>query len=148
VTLAAVHHMALACQDPIAVERYYTKHFGFRRSRVISLGDTQIVFICAGPSYLELFKAKEPRPSARIQGDGPWYPEWRHIAFKVDNVDAKLAEMGPDAQITLGPFDFDAFIPGWRTVWVADPEGNIVEISQGYEDQRDVPQLEPPAGHD
>ena len=30
--------------------------------------------------------------------------------------------------------DFDAFIPGWRTVWVADPDGNIVEISQGFKD--------------
>jgi len=49
-------------------------------------------------------------------------------------VDAKLAEMGDAARITLGPFDFDAFIPGWRTVWVADPEGNIVEITQGYVD--------------
>ena len=46
-----------------------------------------------------------------------------------------LAEMGKDAVITLGPFSFDAVIPGWRTVWVSDPEGNIVEISQGYKDQ-------------
>ncbi len=38
-----------------------------------------------------------------------------------------------------GPFDFDAFIPGWRTVWVADPEGNIVEITQGYQDEENPP---------
>ncbi len=66
----------------------------------------------------------------------------RHIAFQVENVDAKLAEMGDDANITLGPMDFDAFIPGWRTVWIADPEGNIVEISQGYKDQANPPALE------
>jgi glyoxylase I family protein len=59
----------------------------------------------------------------------------------VDNVDAKLAEMGEDARITLGPLDFDAFITGWRTVWVADPNGNIVEISQGYVDQENPPLL-------
>jgi glyoxylase I family protein len=59
----------------------------------------------------------------------------------VDNVEAKLAEMGEDARITLGPLDFDAFIPGWRTVWVADPDGNIVEISQGYVDQENPPLL-------
>jgi glyoxylase I family protein len=40
--------------------------------------------------------------------------------------------MGPDAHVTAGPMSFDAIIPGWRTVWVADPDGNIVEISQGY----------------
>ncbi|MDI9547412.1 MAG: VOC family protein, partial [Chloroflexota bacterium] len=53
----------------------------------------------------------------------------------VDSVDAKLAEMGDDAVVTLGPLDFDDFIPGWRTVWVADPDGNIIEISQGFADQ-------------
>jgi glyoxylase I family protein len=58
----------------------------------------------------------------------------------VDDVDAKLAEMGNDAKITLGPVDFDNVIPGWRTAWLADPEGNIVEISQGYVDQENPPQ--------
>jgi len=43
--------------------------------------------------------------------------------------------MGDDAVITLGPLDFDTFIQGWRTVWIKDPEGNIVEISQGYKDE-------------
>ncbi len=66
----------------------------------------------------------------------------RHIAFQVENVDAKLAEMGDAAKITLGPLDFDGFIPGWRTVWISDPEGNIVEISQGYKDQAHPPALE------
>lgn len=50
-------------------------------------------------------------------------------------MDAALAAMGADARVTLGPFDFGAFIPGWRTVWVADPDDNIVEISQGYTDE-------------
>ncbi|MBE2271758.1 MAG: VOC family protein, partial [Anaerolinea sp.] len=65
----------------------------------------------------------------------------RHLAFKVDSIDAKLAEMGSDAQVTLGPLDFSDFIPGWRTVWVADPEGNIVEISEGFRDQENPPAL-------
>jgi glyoxylase I family protein len=141
VTTAVVHHMALACQDPIAIERYYTKHFGFQRGRVIPVGDTQIVFIKLGDTYLELFQAKEALPQARAGGDGPWYPEWRHIAFKVANVDAKLAEMGDEAVVTLGPFSFDAFIPGWRTVWLSDPEGNIIEVSQGFVDEDNPPPL-------
>jgi glyoxylase I family protein len=128
-------HITLNCKDPIAVEKFYTKHFGFRRGRVIPLGDQQIVFIKLGQAYIELFQADGDRPVPPAGGDGPHFPGTRHIAFKVDNVDAKLAEMGADAKITLGPLDFDAFIPGWRTVWVSDPEGNIVEISQGYVDE-------------
>ena len=128
-------HVAIACRDPLATERFYSTYFGFTRARVIPLGTDQIVLIKSGNTYLELFRAKERAPISAASQDGPWYPGWRHIAFQVDNVDAKLAEMGEDARITLGPLDFDAFIPGWRTVWVADPEGNIVEISQGYVDE-------------
>ena len=135
------NHIALACEDPEAIERYYTKHFGFRRARVIPLGSEQIVFIKSGDVYLELFKAREARPVPAAGGDGPWYPGVRHLAFKVDDVDAKLIAMGAAATITLGPMSFDDFIPGWRTAWVADPEGNIVEISQGYVDQENPPPL-------
>jgi glyoxylase I family protein len=134
-------HVAISCKDPLATERFYSKYFGFKRARVIPLGSDQIVFIKSGDTYLELFRSKEQAPIPPADQDGPWYPGWRHIAFQVDNVDAKLAEMGEDARITLGPLDFDDFISGWRTVWVADPNGNIVEISQGYVDQENPPSL-------
>jgi glyoxylase I family protein len=131
--------MGIACKDPIALEKFYAKHFGFKRARVVPLGDTQIVFIKSGNVYLELFQAKEDSPIAPFKEDGPWYPGWRHIAFAVDNVDAKLAEMGADAKITLGPFNFDDFLKGWRGVWLADPEGNIIELAQGYVDEQNPP---------
>ena len=134
-------HVALSCGDPIATERFYTKHFGFTRARVIPLGAQQIVFIKAGNVYLELFQAEGTPPAPPAAADGPHHAGFRHIAFTVDNVDAAIAAMGADAKVTLGPLSFDDFIPGWRTVWVADPDGNVVEISQGYTDQGNVPQL-------
>jgi glyoxylase I family protein len=57
------------------------------------------------------------------------------LAFKVENVDSKLKAIGEDAIITLGPLSFDAFIPGWRTVWLKDPDDRIIEISQGFTDE-------------
>jgi len=134
-TNAVFHHVAISCKDMAKTERFYSDHFGFRRARVIPLGDTQIIFLRSGDFYLELFAAEGDAPASPAGGDGPHYPGWRHIAFRVDSVDAKLAEMGDDAVVTLGPLDFDDFIPGWRTVWVADPDGNIIEISQGFADQ-------------
>jgi len=126
---------------------FYSRYFGFKRARVIPLGDPadsagprpQIVFIKSGRVYLELFQAVGQAPLPPAGGDGPQYPGLRHLAFKVDDVDAKVAEMGDDARVTLGPLNFDDFIPGWRTVWVADPDGNIIEISQGYVDQENPP---------
>ena len=134
-------HIAISCKDPLAIERYYTRYFGFKRARVIPLGSDQIVFIKCGGMYFELFRAEGESPVPAADKDGPHYPGWRHIAFQVDDVDAKLREMGPDARVTLGPLDFNDFIPGWRTVWLADPEGNIVEVSQGYVDQENPPPL-------
>lgn len=134
-------HVALNCRDPLATERYYTTHFGFRRARVIPLGADQIVFLKAGSVYLELFKAAGDAPGTPPEKDGPAYTGIRHIAFQVDDVKAKLAAMGADATVTLGPLDFGAFIPGWSTAWVSDPDGRIVEISQGYTDQDNPPSL-------
>ena len=134
------HHMGLVCTDIGATERFYTKHFGFTRARVVPLGEgDEIVFLKSGPLYLELFKATAQNPAPAATGTGPDHPGWRHLAFKVEDVDAVLARMGADAKITAGPMGFDAFIPGWRSAWVADPDGNIVEISQGYVDEVDPP---------
>ncbi len=144
-TLQIFSQVALSCQDPIATEKFYTKYFGFKRARVAKLPDgEQIVFIKMADSafYFELFKATEESPIPPAVEDGSKYPGVRHLAFKVDNVDAKLVEMGDDAQVTIQPTNFDDFIPGWRTVWIADPDGRIVEISQGFVDQENPPPLE------
>ncbi len=50
-------------------------------------------------------------------------------------MDAFLAGMGAAAEVTLGPLDFSEFIAGWRTVWLRDPDGVVVEVSQGYRDE-------------
>ena len=134
-------HVAFSCKDPLAIERYYTKHFGFRRVRVYLPGPGQVVMIRAGNLALELFPSTEALPSARVLGAGPDYPGCRHIAFQLDDLDAKLAEMGPDARITLGPLDMGQFIPGMRVAWLADPEDNIVELNQGYVDEENPPAL-------
>ena len=85
--------------------------------------------------YLELFAADSANPLPAAQNDGYTFPSFRHLAFKVENVDSKLKAIGEDAIITLGPLSFDAFIPGWRTVWLKDPDDRIIEISQGFTDE-------------
>lgn len=138
-------HIALNCIDPIATEVFYTQHFGFQRARVAQLPDgSQIVFIKSadGGMYLELFETPENSTALNEVNDGSQDPGIRHLAFKVDDVDAKIAAMGEAAKITLGPLSFDVFIPGWRTVWIADPDGRIVEIGQGFQDEENPLPLE------
>ncbi len=139
-----LHHVGLSCNDPIAVERWYTTHFGFTRGRVYAPGPGQVVMIQANGVYLELFESTEELPTPKVLGAGQDYSGFRHFAFLVDDLDAKLAELGDDCQITLGPLDMGQFIPGMRVAWVADPEGNIVELNQGYVDEDDPPPLPEP----
>ncbi len=144
---ASYAHVGITCKDPLAIERFYTKHFGFKRARLVPLGaDEQIVFIKSGEVYLELFQAKAEAPMPAPQADGYPWPGLRHLAFAVEDVDAKLAEVGAEARVTLGPADFDAWIPGWRGAWIADPEGNIVELSQGYKDEEPAQPVRAAAG--
>ena len=137
-----MHHIGFNCEDPIAIERWYAKHFGFERLRVYLPGPDQVVVIGNGGVALELFPGAGEGPAGHGEKDGPTGRGWRHIAFLVDDVDAKLAEMGEDARITLGPLDMGAFIEGMRVVWISDPEGNIVELNQGYTDETKPPQLD------
>lgn len=134
-------HIALSCKDPLATERFYTTHFGFKRARVYLPGPGQVVVIRSGVLSLELFPSSEALPTPRVLGAGPDYPSVRHFAFLVKDLDAKLAEMGSDAKLALGPLDMGQFIPGMRVAWIADPEDNIVELNQGYVDEENPPAL-------
>ncbi|MEV7418895.1 VOC family protein [Streptomyces sp. NPDC089919] len=128
-------HVGLNCTDQKVTEEFYTRWFGFARARVVDLGASQIVFLRKGDAYLELFPA-DAEPARAAVDDGPRTPgRMRHLAFQTDSVDAFLADLGDGAEVTLGPLDFDDFVCGWRTVWVRDPDGVIVEVSQGFEDE-------------
>ncbi|GII87739.1 glyoxalase [Sphaerisporangium siamense] len=128
-------HVGLNCRDQKATEEFYTRYFGFRRARVAEADGTRVIFLRRGDALLELFPTTAA-PAPEASDDGPATPGvTRHLAFQVDDVDAFLDQAGDDAHITLGPLKFDEYIPGWKTVWVRDPDGLIIEISQGYVDQ-------------
>jgi glyoxylase I family protein len=134
-------HTAITCKDPLNVERWYRKHFSFERARVYAPGPDQVVMVKANAVYLEIFKATKEAPVPEPEGSGYEWPSWRHVAFYIDDLDAKLAEMGHEANLKLGPLDMGQFIPGMRAAWIADPEGNIIELNQGYYDEDDPPFL-------
>jgi len=137
----AMHHIGFNCSDPLVIERWYSTHFGFERLRVYLPGPDQVVVIGNSGVALELFPTDAEAVTARAEQDGPTNPGVRHLAFLVDDLDAKLAEMGDDAKITLGPLDMGGFIEGMRVAWITDPEGNIVELNQGYTDEQNPPPL-------
>lgn len=125
-------HVGLNCRDQAKTGMFYEKYFGFRKTRIVEVEGGQIVFLSSGSISLELFKADGDPPDGDPQKDGVRYAGYRHIAFQVGDIDEKIVELGGDAEITLGPLDLGRYIEGWRVVWVRDPDGRIIEVSQGY----------------
>jgi glyoxylase I family protein len=128
-------HVALNCRNQRTTESFYRKWFGFERARVVPLGAEQVVFLRQGNTYLELFHVTTD-PLKEPAADGPQNTGIvRHVAFQTDDLDTFLGRIGDEVPISLGPLSFDSFIPGWRSVWLIDPDGVIVEVSEGYRDQ-------------
>ena len=50
--------------------------------------------------------------------------------------------MGDDARSRSARSTWARFIEGMRVAWISDPEGNIVELNQGYEDETNPPPLD------
>jgi glyoxylase I family protein len=128
-------HVGLSCRDPQVTADFYTRWFGFGPGRAVPLDGQEILFLRKDDVHLELFPcpvtASQPAGGAGAEVPGVI----RHIAFQTDDVDAFLADMGAAADVTLGPLDFGEYIAGWRTVWLRDPDGVVVEVSQGYRDE-------------
>lgn len=137
-----VAHIGIMAADPIALEKFYSKYFGFERTRVYAPGPDQVVMLKLNDFYLEIFKAAETRQGPAPTEAGPEYPCWRHLCFQVDDLDTTLKEIGNAASVTLGPADMSEFIAGMKVAWLADPEGNIIELNQGYVDEKNPPPLE------
>lgn len=127
--------MGLNCIDPDKIEKFYEKHFGFKRKNVFTKASgEQIIMIGLGNVYLELFKTLQKSCNENSGDTGPQCSGWRHICFSVDNLEEKLSQMGDDLKITHGPTKLDDFVLGMRACWIADPEGNIIELNEGYRD--------------
>ncbi|HOZ29678.1 MAG TPA: VOC family protein [Bacteroidales bacterium] len=127
-------HIGVTCENPSRFEEFYSKYFGFKRVKTImSSNGQEIVFIKNdNNTCIEIFQADENSPVEKPSLDGPHYSAWKHIAFLVESIDDKLKEMGADTVISLGPKTLNEH--GWRAVWIKDPEGNIIELTEGYKE--------------
>jgi glyoxylase I family protein len=130
-------HVGLTCADQDLMERFYVRHFGFTRAAVFPATHGPILMLRSGELFLELFQAREESPLPPPEKDGYPFRGFRHICFAVESVEKALAGLGNEARITMGPLELDRFIPGMKAVWIADPEGNIIELCEGahYENQ-------------
>ncbi len=128
-------HIGLNCIDPIKIEKFYEKHFGFERRNVFKTDSgEEIIMIGDGKTYIELFSTFQVSNRKKSELTGPEGRGWRHICFAVDNLEEKLSQIGEELKITYGPVKLDSFVQGMKACWIEDPEGNVIELCEGYRD--------------
>jgi glyoxylase I family protein len=137
--MASVHHFALVCRDRLAMERFYTKHFGFERVRVFNPGGPdEFVMTRLGGVCLEFFEAKDAAASGPSSALG-----FKHICFEVDRIEPVVEGLNADG-VQTGPIeDCSEHAAGLRACFFTDPDGNTIEILDGWSDQANPPRLHP-----
>ena len=124
--LRQIHHVAIIVSDYKKSRKFYVETLGFqiiRENYRPSRGDYKLDLKLEG-CELELFSASgnPPRPS---------YPEacgLRHLAFRVDDVDAAIAELR-EKGIETEPVRVDEFT-GKRMTFFQDPDGLPLELHE------------------
>ena len=129
----SVHHIALNCRDRAALEAFYTRHFGFRRARVFNAGTpNEFVMLRLGATCLELFQAK---PGDVAQRGGEQTIGFKHLAFEVPDIEAAVRQLAADGVQVDKIIDCTALLPGLKVCFFNDPDGNRLELMQGWRDQ-------------
>lgn len=131
--MSAIQHIALNCGHLATQERFYTKHFGFRRSRAFNAGTPdEFVMLRLGSTCLELFSSKRNEGTVRAHEQPVGF---KHLAFEVPDLDATIANLQADGIKTEAVIDCSRVLAGLRVCFFNDPDGNRLELMQGYKDQ-------------
>ncbi|NQU41845.1 VOC family protein [bacterium] len=129
-----VQHIAFNCIDRKAQEEFYQQHLGFRRVRVINAGQAnEFVMLRQGNTCMEFFSASSPASGAGEQSVG-----FKHLAFQVTDLERKVREIEDAGIQTQGIKDCSHITPGMRVCFFKDPEGNILELMEGWQDDKSL----------
>ena len=130
----AFNHVAFNCRDVAMQERFYIKHFGFRRSRTFRRGTAdEFIMLKLGSMRLELF----PTNSLKVAdcNAGEQAVGFKHLAFDVPELEPVIDSLKKDG-VTCDPIvDCANVSPGLRIVFFRDLEGNIIELMENYADE-------------
>jgi glyoxylase I family protein len=128
------NHIALNCRDVARQEAFYSKHFGFKRSRTFNRGQpNEFIMLKLGTIRLELF----PGDAEKMAGGrgGEQTVGFKHLAFDVPKLEPVLDGMRADGIEPDPIIDVGHLGPGFRIVFFRDPEGNVLELLENYRDE-------------
>jgi len=121
--ILGVGHSAYAVGDMDASMRFYVEQLGLEESFQLHRDDGSlwIVYLYTGNgSFIELFP--EDEPPAENTGS------YKHLCLQVDDMTQTLAELEHRKLEPLGPASVGK--DGNTQAWLADPDGNLIELMQ------------------
>jgi glyoxylase I family protein len=131
-----INHIAFGCRDLARQEKFYTKHFGFKRSRTMKRGTPGEFFMLKlGSIRLEFFPPNPDQPLSPEAKGGEAPVGYRHLAFDVPKLEPVIEALKADG-VSVDPIiELGHLGPGFRIVFFRDPEGNILELMESYCDE-------------
>jgi len=118
-TPMAMHHIHLWVPDPIAAQKWYVDHFGATPGKRAN-------FDTANVPGTEIAFNKVAMPLAPTKGRSV-----DHMGFEVKNIDSFVAKLQAAGIKTDGPIRNSTNASGLRIVYVTDPWGTEIEITEG-----------------
>lgn len=123
--LQALHHTAIICSDYEKSKRFYTEVLGFQIDREVyreARDSCKLDLSLNGHYLIELFSFPSPPPRvSRPEACG-----LRHIAFRVADIEAAIAELNAK-NICPEPIRVDEFT-GKKFTFFADPDDLPIEL--------------------
>ena len=129
--MKTAQHLAMYCRDPKAQEAFYGKHFGFKRVRTFKVDGTEFFIVRLGGMCLEMFQSSDPSAEAGEQTVG-----LGHLAFEAEKLEPAIASLEADGVEVEEIIDCNDLVAGMRVVFFHDPEGNRLELMEGYCDEQ------------
>ena len=114
-----MHHIHLFVSDPVAAQKWYVEHFG-------AVAGKRAQYETANVPGTEITLAKTETPLAPTKGRSV-----DHIGFEVTNIDAFVAKLQASGIKTDAAIRNSANASGLRIVYITDPWGTEIEITQG-----------------
>jgi catechol 2,3-dioxygenase-like lactoylglutathione lyase family enzyme len=118
-TAMQMHHIHLMVSDPLQAQRWYMQNFGATAGK-------RAQYDLANVPGTEITLGKTDTPQAPTKGRS-----LDHIGFEVKNIDAFVAKLQAAGIKTDGAIRNSANATGLRIVYVTDPWGTEIEITEG-----------------